>query len=72
MEMVEAIAKEERDSWQMTVERPGSVNRQLSSVNGLICLKGGDMALEISESGTRPQIVESMIFPGKNILKKSL
>lgn len=26
--------------------------------NGLICLKGGDLANEISESGTRPRVVE--------------
>jgi len=31
---------------------------------GLICLKGGDLAQEISESGTRPRIMEiSEIFP---------
>src|SRR5678810_491630 len=31
---------------------------------GLICLKGGDLAQEISESGTRPHIMEiSAIFP---------
>jgi 16S rRNA (guanine527-N7)-methyltransferase len=26
--------------------------------NGLICLKGGDLSLEIAESGTRPRMVE--------------
>jgi 16S rRNA (guanine527-N7)-methyltransferase len=31
---------------------------------GLICLKGGDLAQEISESGTRPRVMEiSEIFP---------
>jgi 16S rRNA (guanine527-N7)-methyltransferase len=31
---------------------------------GLICLKGGDLAKEISESGTRPRIIEIFeIFP---------
>ncbi len=31
---------------------------------GLICLKGGDLAQEISESGTRPRIMEIRdIFP---------
>ena len=25
--------------------------------NGLICLKGGDLALEIQESGLRPNVV---------------
>jgi len=65
------LLRKKDDSWQMTVERPGSVNRQLSSVNGLICLKGGDMALEISESGTRPQIVEIYdIFPEEYFKEK--
>ena len=32
--------------------------------NGLICLKGGDLALEIQESGTRPRLMEIKdIFP---------
>jgi 16S rRNA (guanine527-N7)-methyltransferase len=32
--------------------------------NGLICLKGGDLAKEIQESATRPRIMEiSQIFP---------
>jgi 16S rRNA (guanine527-N7)-methyltransferase len=26
--------------------------------NGLICLKGGDLAVEIQESGTRPRVIE--------------
>ena len=31
--------------------------------NGLLCLKGGDLALEISESGTRPRMYEiSQLF----------
>jgi 16S rRNA (guanine527-N7)-methyltransferase len=31
---------------------------------GLICLKGGDLAAEIHESGTRPRIMEiTEIFP---------
>jgi 16S rRNA (guanine527-N7)-methyltransferase len=34
------------------------------SVPGLICLKGGDLSREISESATRPRIIEiSDIFP---------
>jgi 16S rRNA (guanine527-N7)-methyltransferase len=33
-------------------------------VPGMICLKGGDLAAEIQESGTRPRIIEIMdIFP---------
>jgi 16S rRNA (guanine527-N7)-methyltransferase len=38
---------------------------------GLICLKGGDLAQEISESGTRPRIVEiGEIFPGESFREK--
>ena len=42
--------------------------------SGLICLKGGDLAQEISESGTRPyitpisEIFEEVFFQGKYIL----
>ena len=33
---------------------------------GLICLKGGDLAKEIQESGTRPNIIEiEQVFPGE-------
>ncbi|HEY1869957.1 MAG TPA: 16S rRNA (guanine(527)-N(7))-methyltransferase RsmG [Chitinophagaceae bacterium] len=42
-------------------------NRQPEAENqqpGLICLKGGDLAQEISESGTRPRLMKiSEIFP---------
>ncbi len=35
-----------------------------ASPSGLICLKGGDLAAEISESGTRPKIMEIYdLFP---------
>ena len=38
---------------------------------GLICLKGGDLAKEIQESGTRPRIVEiSEIFPEEYFKEK--
>ena len=36
---------------------PGTKNYELPSP-GLICLKGGDMANEIHESGTRPRVME--------------
>ena len=40
---------------------------------GLICLKGGDLAAEIQESGTRPRIVEiAEIFPEKFFNEKFL
>jgi len=35
--------------------RPGEARE---APNGLICLKGGDLAMEISASGTRPQIFD--------------
>jgi 16S rRNA (guanine527-N7)-methyltransferase len=51
------------DSWQMTDDR-NTVNRQLPTANGLICLKGGDLNQEISESGCRPTIIEiDKLFP---------
>ena len=38
---------------------------------GLICLKGGDLAQEISESGTRPRVMEiAEIFPEKFFREK--
>ena len=41
--------------------RPDSTG---NSCNGLICLKGGDLSAEISESGCRPKLVEIYeIFP---------
>src|SRR5882724_2600890 len=40
---------------------------------GLISLKGGDLATEIQESGTRPRIIEiDSIFPQKNFKEKFL
>ena len=39
--------------------------------SGLICLKGGDLAQEISESGTRPRIMEIRdIFPEESFSEK--
>lgn len=40
---------------------------------GLICLKGGDLAQEISESGTRPRIMEIReIFPEEFFREKNI
>lgn len=40
---------------------------------GLICLKGGDLAIEIQESGTRPRIMEIIdIFPEASFKEKFL
>ena len=38
-----------------TIEEPGGISVVRS---GLICLKGGDLAQEIFESGTKPQMME--------------
>jgi 16S rRNA (guanine527-N7)-methyltransferase len=44
---------------------PATHNSELMTLNsGLICLKGGDLAKEMSESGTRPRVTEIFeIFP---------
>lgn len=42
--------------WSKPVLKKKSANAALP--NGLICLKGGDLAAEISESGTKPRIME--------------
>jgi len=40
---------------------------------GLICLKGGDLAIEIQESGTRPRVMEiADIFPEESFKEKFL
>ncbi len=48
-------------------------NKELSaeSLNGLVCLKGGDLAQEISESGCRPSLVSIYeIFPEEYFKEK--
>jgi len=56
-----------RDLWKWSKPliknpKPQISNPKLSP--GLICLKGGDLAQEISESGTRPRIIEIReVFP---------
>lgn len=47
-------------SAQQTSQLPGAPDPEtpLPIPNGLICLKGGDLASEISESGCRPRIME--------------
>jgi 16S rRNA (guanine527-N7)-methyltransferase len=43
----------------------------LPNASGLICLKGGDLAAEISESGTRPKIFEIYdLFPEESFREK--
>ncbi len=41
--------------WSKPLIRKGNTQ---DHANGLICLKGGDLALEIQESGTRPHVFE--------------
>lgn len=49
-------------------------NSELMTLNpGLICLKGGDLATEIAESGTRPRLVEiSELFTEESFRDKFL
>ena len=55
---------------QFTVEGPKGEEVYKS---GLICLKGGDLAQEISESGTRPRMIEiSSIFEEEYFKEKYL
>ena len=43
----------------------------LPNASGLICLKGGDLAAEISESGTRPKLYEIYdLFPEESFHEK--
>jgi 16S rRNA (guanine527-N7)-methyltransferase len=48
--------------WSKPLIKKLMINEQ---ENGLICLKGGDLATEISESGTRP-----LVFPLKEIFEE--
>ena len=57
-----------RGKGQGTRHKEQETNNEQSTArnqqHGLICLKGGDLAQEISESGTRPRIIEiADIFP---------
>jgi len=43
----------------------------LPAASGLICLKGGDLAVEIAQSGTRPKIFEIQdLFPEASFFEK--
>jgi 16S rRNA (guanine527-N7)-methyltransferase len=56
-----------KDLWKWSrplLKNPNPEIRNPNFLSGLICLKGGDLAKEISESGTRPRIIEIFdIFP---------
>jgi 16S rRNA (guanine527-N7)-methyltransferase len=50
--------------WSKPLLKKPSGNQNKILAPGLICLKGGDLAAEIHESGTRPRIMEiAEIFP---------
>ncbi|HWK04017.1 MAG TPA: 16S rRNA (guanine(527)-N(7))-methyltransferase RsmG [Puia sp.] len=54
-------------------DSPEPEEARLPIPNGLICLKGGDLAAEISDSGCRPRIMEiNEIFPQEYFLQKYL
>jgi len=63
-----------KDLWKWSkplVKNPKSQISNLKFAPGLICLKGGDLAQEISESGARPRIMEiAEIFPGEFFREK--
>ncbi len=63
--------------WSRPLLRPqnvhagGEATNGLLNASGLICLKGGDLSAEISESGTRPKIFEiSELFPLESFREK--
>ena len=63
-----------RDLWRWSkplLKNPRSKIPDPKLSPGLICLKGGDLAQEISESGNRPSIMEiSKIFPEESFKEK--
>jgi 16S rRNA (guanine527-N7)-methyltransferase len=61
--------------WARPLLKPQNVNAgdtdTLPIASGLICLKGGDLAAEISESGTRPKLYEIYdLFPEDSFHEK--
>ncbi|HEY4968086.1 MAG TPA: 16S rRNA (guanine(527)-N(7))-methyltransferase RsmG [Puia sp.] len=64
-------------SWARPLLRPQNMQHAnpdgLPNASGLICLKGGDLAAEISESGTRPKIFDVHdLFPEESFIEKYL
>ncbi|HTQ26832.1 MAG TPA: 16S rRNA (guanine(527)-N(7))-methyltransferase RsmG [Puia sp.] len=65
------LRKTKDDSGQFTVDRSSKSSENIP--NGLICLKGGDLAMEISESRCKPYMLEiHEIFPEPYFLQKYL
>jgi 16S rRNA (guanine527-N7)-methyltransferase len=61
--------------WARPLLRPQNIHPgetgALPNASGLICLKGGDLAAEISESGTRPKVHEIHdLFPEESFHEK--
>jgi 16S rRNA (guanine527-N7)-methyltransferase len=61
--------------WARPLLKPQNIHADdsgsLRNASGLICLKGGDLASEISESGTRPRIQEIYdLFPEESFREK--
>jgi 16S rRNA (guanine527-N7)-methyltransferase len=63
-----------KELWQWSkplLRKEAISNDNAKSYNGLICLKGGDLAAEISESGCRPRAVEIFqLFPEEYFREK--
>jgi 16S rRNA (guanine527-N7)-methyltransferase len=61
--------------WARPLLKPQNILEEdsdaLPNASGLICLKGGDLAAEISESGTRPKLHEIYdLFPEESFREK--
>jgi 16S rRNA (guanine527-N7)-methyltransferase len=61
--------------WARPLLKPQNTEAHLAdtlpNASGLICLKGGDLAAEISESGTRPRLYEIYdLFPEESFHEK--
>jgi 16S rRNA (guanine527-N7)-methyltransferase len=61
--------------WARPLLRPQNISKEIdpdsNTASGLICLKGGDLALEISESGTRPKVFDIYeLFPEESFREK--
>lgn len=59
--------------WSRPLLKTSRYNADSENKPGLICLKGGDLAQEIQESGTRPHIIEiTDLFPEEIFREKYL
>lgn len=59
--------------WSRPLLKTSRYNADSENKPGLICLKGGDLAQEIQESGTRPHIIEiTNLFPEEIFREKYL